>query len=114
MGSRDVEATLAPERTRDVAPAEPPLEDPREEPATQAAAFPTLDDDHGTLEIICRPAAEIFVDNRSLGLTPRIVDVPEGPIAIGLRSTGPGHAWRTLRRTVEPRSTLSIPMTECP
>lgn len=95
-------------------PPDTSLEDPREEPTTEAAAFPALDDDHGTLEILCRPAAEIFVDNRSLGLTPRVVDVPDGPIAIGLRSTGPGHPWRTLRRTVAPRGTLSIPMTDCP
>ncbi|MFO0712228.1 MAG: serine/threonine-protein kinase [Sandaracinus sp.] len=94
-----------------VEPPTPSVDSPPDE--LDAVEAPLRADD-ATLEIVCRPAAEIFLDNRSLGLTPRIVAIPSGAIAIGLRSTGPEHQWRTLRTTLEPHATWTVPMSECP
>ncbi len=84
------------------------------DPTAPAALITDTEGERATLEVVCRPAAEIFLDNRSLGLTPRVVEIPAGPLAIGLRSTGPEHRWRTIRREVEDHGTLSIAMSECP
>ena len=92
-----------------------PLADPDAVPEPAPAAAPTLrPQDMASLEVVCRPAAEIFLENRSLGLSPRVIPVVPGTLAVGLRSTGPEHRWRTVRRDVEARGTLSVGLADCP
>lgn len=88
---------------------------PEPEPAApEPAATPARPQEMAYLEVVCRPAVEIFLDNRSLGLSPRVIEVPAGTLAVGLRSTGPEHRWRTVRRDVAPRGTLAIGLADCP
>ncbi|MBN8612326.1 MAG: protein kinase [Deltaproteobacteria bacterium] len=118
------EDAVEPERVVEPAVVEEPVVDEavvddavvNEEPvaAAETAAAEIDGGETASLEVVCRPAAEIFLDGRSLGLTPRVVEVPAGSLAIGLRSTSAAHPWRTIRREVEPRGTLSIAMSECP